>query len=147
MKNTEKVTNEKDKQYENFYIEITGNTRNKSGNPIPYTRTLSHAWRGDAIRYHEWQQLVRAEFVKRYPRRARYDFKKGNLKTPLDTGSRQIKANCEITYKDKTHGDADNIIKGMLDALLENDKYVMEIHVYAKYGDVGKVALNLDVEI
>ena len=126
-----------------YNLEIIGNGNGKNGNPIPYTRVLSNKIRADGARYLEWQQFVRAQFSTKYPKTIWIDGKKWGA--PIRSGNHPVKAKCWITFKDKSHGDADNIFKGLLDALLFQDKYVMEFHVYAEYGPVGKVYIEVEV--
>jgi len=47
-----------------------------------------------------------------------------------------------VTYKDKRHGDTDNVAKGINDALFENDKYVAGSYDYA-YGAAGCVEVTI----
>ena len=46
------------------------------------------------------------------------------------------------TYKDKTHGDTDNVAKGVNDALFANDKYVSGSYEF-QYGKSGGIIVKI----
>ena len=102
---------------------IKGNQENPKGNPIPYLRTTQKSqWTDKAIRYHEWKDYVRAAYIDALQAKNRE--KKIELldKKPIPAGKEKQKMSLQISFKDKTHGDCDNIFKGIADALFMNDK-------------------------
>jgi len=103
---------------------VLGNQEKPKGNPIPYFRqTQKSAYKNPgARRYHLWCDYVRASFLDQCPGMA---LENGSIK-PLTTDSDFPMAllYVMIFYKDKNHGDPDNIYKGIADALFDNDKYL-----------------------
>ena len=88
-------------------------------NPVPYKRTTSRQKFVDKNykKYMEYKNLIIAEFVEKY---RRYPHQMLDIEDKLYV---HVKA----YYKDKTHGDTDNVAKGVNDAIFQkplNDKYV-----------------------
>ena len=103
---------------------IRGNQEDPTGNPVPYTRVLNHSWRGDSKRYMKWLDYVRAEFVSQVGTHgAVAAFYAG--KPPIVLGKEErAQVAIKVYWRDGSHGDLDNVLKGILDALFENDKRV-----------------------
>ena len=83
-------------------------------NPIPYKRTTQRAMfvSKDYQRYKAFKELLRLEFLKQ---------NKG-----LKLNEKTFYAyELEIGFLNKKHADADNIAKGVLDAIFKNDKNVI----------------------
>ena len=89
---------------------IYGNQENIKGNPIPYFRQTqaSSRFNKNARRYHAWKDYVR---------------KAANISDKLVTEGK-LTMDIKVYFKDKTHGDSDNIFKGIADAMFKNDKYL-----------------------
>lgn len=110
---------------------IDGNQENPVGNPIPYLRvTQKMLWLPASHRYMNWKSHVQAAYLK-----AIKDFRgliseedlkilDAPLETPIDLGNRAARMELHIFWKDEKRGDADNIFKGIADALFKNDKNV-----------------------
>jgi len=97
-----------------YELEIEGNQDDCEGNPIPYHRTTQRGtWDKAARRYAAWKEFVQFKFAKEYG--------VADLGKPIQ-GSPRGKIHVGITFKGENHGDPDNIVKGILDALFKNDK-------------------------
>lgn len=124
-----------------YELTITGNLKNTKGNPIPYTRMNGRAVTEQAQTYMEWQQWVRALFGNKYPRMIKVG-KTGGWAAPIDT-DKDLSVSVEVYYSGEVHGDLDNIVKGLLDALIKNDKHVMFIGARATHSDCGSVTIKI----
>ncbi len=98
---------------------VRGNQTDLCGNPIPYERVLKQHMRARSVRYHLWQQYVRACF---YDYCSRNNMKFSFNKKPIVIQKGQ-KARMDIVigWAKGMHGDEDNIWKGIADSLFEND--------------------------
>ena len=133
----------------NIKFTIKGNQEDKDGNPIPYHRvTRNTLWTARAVRYSEWKSYVAKQLHDHYktlPKTRQavlkelFDFSKDK---PINKTNRKIAVMIKIVYKSKTHGDSDNIFKGIADSIFQDDKYVIGSFDFS-YGKVGQV----DVEI
>lgn len=88
-------------------------------NPIPYKRTTQKQKYSDKgyHRYQRWKNLIVSEFVRKFKV---YPSKVFKLK-------QKYYVHILVYYKDMTHGDTDNVFKGVLDAIFDkplNDKYI-----------------------
>ena len=88
-------------------------------NPVPYKRTTQRQKFVDAgyKKYLTYKSLIYATFIKAFS------------KHPHQLLEKKTKyyVNILIFFKDKKHGDSDNIYKGVLDAIFQkplNDKYI-----------------------
>ncbi|MCV3508840.1 RusA family crossover junction endodeoxyribonuclease [Campylobacter sp. CNRCH_2016_3089] len=104
-------------------------------NPVPYKRTTQRAKFvcKDYLKYLDFKKYLQIEFRKQNgisPNQA-FDSKK------------QYEFSLKIGFNNKKHGDADNIVKAVLDALFENDKNVLK----GKYEIVAFKKAFLDLEI
>jgi Holliday junction resolvase RusA-like endonuclease len=112
-------------------FEIKGNHEDPEGNPVPYVRSTKNAlWRKDGRRYFEWKNHV----LKSYEREHRiYGITvnlsdKENIKNKLKLIKkpfqikRKARMDIKILWKNRQHGDPDNIWKGIADALFVDDK-------------------------
>lgn len=89
------------------------------GNPIPYHRTTQRArFTPEHRRYEAWKNHVVAAFL----RGTHYHQKHIGTKPIKHAGKARLDA--MIYWHDNTHGDPDNILKGINDALFVNDKRV-----------------------
>ena len=94
-------------------------TVNTDDNPVPYKRTTQRAKFVDKEyqRYQKWKAKVLSDFIKAfktYPHRV-FQHKK------------KYYVDIVVYYKNKAHGDTDNVYKGILDAIFAkplNDKYI-----------------------
>lgn len=89
------------------------------GNPVPYKRTTQKQMFVDKRYkiYTNWKAHVVATFIKEFKTYPKNVFKP-KIKYYVDI---------IVYYKDMTHGDTDNVFKGILDALFAkplNDKYI-----------------------
>lgn len=122
---------------------IYGNHQSKRGNPVPYTRTLRHAWRQDASRYMGWQEYVRKVFLdqnKNIDTKAMWKYGKPIKLKPGQTAQMHL----VIWWATKKHGDPDNIFKGIVDALFVDDR---EVYGGFVLGGYDKHNPRVDVKI
>lgn len=96
---------------EQFAFTIYGNQANPKGNPIPYHRaTQKSFWNKGSKRYAAWKIYVRASAGMVAPRTI-----------PEEC---YISTSMSILWANNAHGDADNVFKGIMDSIFENDKEV-----------------------
>jgi len=108
-----------------YKVEIMGLTYN----PVPYKRTTQKMkFSEEYLRYAQWKTLLMTEF------------RKQNGVIPALRGRYRVEV--IATYKDKTHGDTDNVAKGVNDALFANDKYVSGSYDF-KYGQSGGIRVKI----
>lgn len=109
---------------------ISGNHENPEGNPVPYTRVLNHSWRGDSVRYMRWCGYVRKQLLKSLNEVSIEEMRKegssigileGKLRVPKE---KKVRVGISVAWASNTHGDLDNVLKGILDSVFENDKNV-----------------------
>lgn len=111
-------------------FKIEGNPFDPKGNPIPYTRTTQRS-KGISPRYAkymQWVGFVQQEFCKANPDATGmgkytlnlFRHKKPILLPPELMASVDIK----IQWANRKGGDGDNVLKGILDALFVQDKWV-----------------------
>ena len=92
---------------------IYGNQENIAGNPIPYFRqTQGSKFSKESKRYHQWQDHVRDALIV-----AGYNMSHFH-------GMPDAEVTIIIHWASEAHADADNIYKGILDSLFENDKHI-----------------------
>jgi ribosomal protein S9 len=120
-----------------FKFIIKGNQEKPDGNPIPYHRaTQGSFWNPANRRYHAWKDYVRREFgsqvfgnksVKVTSHNADDVFRmtgrimKNESPIVIPKGS-EARMDIWIWWANGAHADADNVFKGIADALFENDK-------------------------
>lgn len=100
---------------------IYGNQEKKLGNPIPYFRQTqaSSRFNKNAKRYHAWKDYVRKVAQEQGFRNVIYRGQSTIIENP-----KKIKMDMMIYFGNKTHGDSDNIFKGIADSLFPQDKTV-----------------------
>lgn len=108
---------------------IKGNQEDPRGNPVPYHRTTQKAkWSDEAKRYERWKKfVVDALMIRLSENKEIWDvFAKQWMagKKPIIPSSKKQRCDIVIFWKNKAHGDPDNILKGINDALFQNDKNV-----------------------
>lgn len=112
----------------NVKFTIYGNQDNPKGNPVPYTRVVGRAlWVRGAKRYAEWKAYVQSCFFTAVDQETRKLLKAGNrqirygkpIELPAHTDARM---DLKIFWANGSHGDPDNVFKGIADALFVNDK-------------------------
>jgi len=111
---------------------------NGDKNPVPYKRTTQRQKFKDIEyqKYQVWKTKVIRAFVDKFK------------KLPHNVFSKDQKyyVNIKAFYKDKTHGDTDNVAKGINDAIFQkplNDKYVAGSYDF----DYDKNNPRVEVEI
>ncbi len=117
----------------NINFTIRGNHEDPEGNPVPYQRLLNNAWRRAGARYVEWQNFVQTTFASAVSggaagsSRARTCVARAmQNKNPIELADGETaEMDVAIYWKNKAHGDGDNVYKGIADALFENDKGIV----------------------
>jgi Holliday junction resolvase RusA-like endonuclease len=100
---------------------IKGNQENPQGNPVPYVRATKGAlWRKDTMRYARWKEFVQASFLKCPAAKKVASLSSKKPIVSMDKARMDIR----IEWANGSHGDPDNIWKGIADALFMNDKNV-----------------------
>lgn len=102
---------------------IKGNQDDWRGNPIPYHRTTRRSlWTEAGKRYAAWKEYVLVEFTFAYAAYA----KRAGIRVPiigrLSTKEKPMTMVLAIEWADRSHGDPDNVFKGIADAIFEQDK-------------------------
>ncbi|QCD44108.1 RusA family crossover junction endodeoxyribonuclease [Campylobacter mucosalis] len=103
---------------------------NLTYNPVPYKRTTQRQkWVDKGYKkYLAFKELLR------------WQFKAQNKAEPRLSGRYHV--SIVATYKDKTHGDTDNIAKGVNDALFSDDKLVSGDYDF-RYGKFGGLEVKI----
>lgn len=122
---------------------IIGNQENKKANPIPYHRaTQGSKWNPAHRRYMEFKDYVASEFLKSADP---FGGRMPGLRKPIG-GTRRGSVTASISFGPETHADSDNVIKGILDALFENDKEI-DVHTSHSCGhEQPKVEVAIEIE-
>lgn len=135
---------------------IHGNQEDHIGNPIPYTRALANQFRSDAARYMAWKEYVRASFERTAVQAREYDvdvsykpvYTTTSFPYPQLCAEEQCAAvHVRIFFQNGHHGDGDNILKGIMDALFHNDKCVWSgsFESYPARNGKGRVEVTLEI--
>lgn len=111
-----------------IHFTIHGNQNDPMGNPTPYKRTLRGHFRPDARDYFQWKEYVRRELFlgatddmgDRIDIRFSYPDEYPLLSAPKEP----VAVHMKIWWNNGHHGDGDNIFKGIVDAILKDDKCV-----------------------
>lgn len=99
-------------------------------NPVPYKRTTQRQKYADKS-YHKYLAFKRLLQI---------EFKNQNKVEPRLKGRYHVSV--MATYKDKTHGDTDNIAKAVNDALFSDDKLVSGDYDF-RYGTHGGLEVKI----
>ncbi len=116
---------------------INGNQENPKGNPIPYHRaTQKSRWSPECQRYEAWKSYVQEAFYsesKKFnierifsddpPEKLMKKMMDGKITKPINL-KKKMRTDIFIYWANNAHGDPDNILKGVNDALYQNDKLV-----------------------
>lgn len=121
---------------------ITGNPFDPKGNPIPYTRTTQgtkHTPRYQ--RYVQWVSYVQNQFCNNNPDATgmgKYTLNLFRHKKPILLAPSIIaRVDLKISWANKKGGDGDNVLKGILDALFVQDKWVSGSYDWAVNPDAA----------
>lgn len=123
---------------------IAGNHENPLGNPIPFQRVLKQHYRAASKRYAEWCGMVRAKMLDALVNLPGQLQVNTAGKIVLQPGE-EVEVTVVVTWADEKHGDLDNVVKGILDATLHDDKHVMAIDARAYHGRKGRVSVQFDI--
>lgn len=120
---------------------IVGNQEDERGNPIPYHRATQRGrFNKGQRRYYAWKDHVRASFAQSWDR---------SIPLTLDgkiPGTPVGKVTAEICFGSETHADPDNVVKGILDALFQNDKHVDVETKHSCRHDEPRVLVNVTLQ-
>lgn len=144
--------------YTKIHFTIQGNHEDPKGNPIPFERAVKGHWRTRSTRYMNWQAYVRSEYKRQEPRDigGPIIFKKEGKPTkrmltegyqvkPFKLENTKIYVHSKICFRDRTHGDSDNVQKGIIDSLFTQDKYIAGSYDF-EYGEKGKVEVEIVIK-
>jgi hypothetical protein len=118
---------------------ILGNQEDKTGNPIPYHRQTQRSsfFNKSAKRYQAWKDHVRSEFWLQTAKKLKADKPYGkDVKGRLEA---------KISFRGENHADPDNIVKGILDALFENDKHIDVTTSHTCKNPQGSVTVTISI--
>ena len=111
---------------------------NNGKNPVPYKRTTQRGkFSPEYKKYQAWKNRVVAAFILA---------NKNRLPHHVLEKDKKYYVNIMCYFKDKTHGDTDNVAKGINDAVFQkplNDKYVAGSYDF----DYDKENPRVEVEI
>jgi len=139
---------------------IHGNQENPKGNPIPYHRaTQKSTWSPEAKRYEAWKSYVQENFRRlilkigfineitdETPEEIRTRLSKGKVIKPIFLRKKKMHTDIFIHWANHAHGDPDNILKGINDALFQNDKLVAgSVDFAEKPTGEGKVEVMITI--
>ncbi len=103
---------------------VLGNQENPKGNPVPYHRaTQGSKWNPAHKRYLAWKDYVRAEYRKA-SRGLPFSYHTEDVGMHPILGEVHGRVSIFTRFGPETHADPDNIVKGILDALFNNDKHI-----------------------
>lgn len=123
-----------------YTVEAKDKVGNKI-NPIPYQRaTQNTTWKKSYQRYMDWKTLLQATFIMNFE--GIQKIMKLGVKHPIPYKEPWYSF-CMIYFKDRTHGDPDNVWKGVNDALFVNDKFVMGGTLYEYDSDNPRIEIYL----
>lgn len=114
-----------------FRLTVFANRNGKPCNPTPYKRTTYGAhWDKNYKLYTAWKHHVQEIFQSTYPKfyNAKYLSTVLRRKPIVEQGPWEV--NIIVYFMDKTHGDTDNIAKGINDAIFQTDKYVFGTYLF-----------------
>ncbi len=101
---------------------VSGNQEDPKGNPLGYHRTTQKAkWAPSHQRYEKWKGHV----IQAFNRTGYRDNKNLNVKPIAISKEHPARVDIDIEYANEIRPDNDNVLKGVLDALFVNDKFVM----------------------
>lgn len=97
---------------------------------MPYKRTTQRQkWIDKNYKkYQEWKKFLQ------------YTFRQQNGFMPQLEGAYFVEV--MVYYKDKRHGDTDNVVKGINDALFKNDKFVSGSYRF-EYANSGGIKVKI----
>ena len=110
----------------NISFTIQGNHEDPEGNPVPYTRMLGNRMTSAGARYKDWQEYVRQSVL-------------GIGKTLSIPAGHTCEIEMDVTWANEHHADLDNVGKGVIDALFQQDKEISRITLTAVHGTHGLV--------
>lgn len=122
-------------------------------NAIPYKRTTQRAKTQDqaSIEYEIWKGYVRQTFEGRYPDHQHILVAHGSVNALMPFDCKNISKNgrylvqTKMWFMDETHGDPDNVTKGILDAIFIGDKRVLSQTLFYDY-DENKPRVEVYIE-
>ena len=96
---------------------VYGNQNNKLGNAIPALRmTQGSKWSDKSQRYLMWKEYVCQQYW--------YQVRGKNFVSTPFIDKKCAGLYIKVYWKDLTHGDTENVFKGIADALFVNDKFL-----------------------
>ncbi len=121
------------------------------GEPVPYTRTTQRQKYVDErwLKYARYKVRIQRAFIESIASR-KVSMACGRslcqTKKPLSTGRSPVRVHVDIFFGGYKHGDPDNVVKGILDAVLVNDKFVIEGNWIVGYDfDNPRVVVKIEV--
>lgn len=126
-----------------YTFEVIGNQEDPKGNPLGYFRmTQGTKWSTAAQKYLKWKSHVVKAFNK-----AGYQHHNPLNFAPVSLQKNEAaRVDISIVFANERRADCDNVYKGVLDALFENDKQVMAGSFYAVVDSSGgKISIEINI--
>jgi len=106
---------------------IIGNYKDPEGNPIPYQRLTQMTKRyARGEKYATWKAYVAKSFIDSldWSEQNAHEQNIAFTEKPIVLENHETaRVEIEICFKGQAHGDPDNVLKGIIDALFADDKY------------------------
>ena len=121
-------------------FKIYGNQDSKLGNAIPALRmTQRGKWSDKAQRYLMWKEYVREQYW--------WGVEGKRLLSVPFTGQQCAGLDIFIWWANRAHGDAENVFKGIADALFVNDKYLMGSFYFGYDKSKPRVEVTIETDL
>jgi len=120
------------------------------GQPVPYTRTtqkqkwVDKRWQ----KYIDYRAKIQVAFfksVETHPMKKYFATSMVTKNKPLDTKETKIYVSIKMFFANRQHGDPDNIMKGILDALFVSDKYCAGTFDFEYDKDAPRVEVKIEL--
>ena len=131
-----------------YTFTIRGNHEDPFGNPIPFQRVIKQQMRYAAARYLAWMKYVRAVFVSECEVDSRMVMMAARDGPPISLAKGQTAGIAiRVFWANETHGDLDNVLKGILDSLFENDKGINALKASCEMAEDRKGRVEITITI
>ena len=134
---------------------VTGNGDDPKGNPLPKLRmTQRQGWKPEVQRYVRYLETVRGAFLKS-PDLTRADVdaltrtmaSKGSKKLiPKAMTQRKAWLRVDLTWSSRVHGDPENVLGAIADAIFEDDKNLAVCADFTEeLGECGQAVVTIEL--
>lgn len=130
-----------------YSFTIYGNHEDPYGNPVPFQRVIKQQMRSAAARYLAWMKYVRNSFVSQ---NTHPDLVMAAMQNrpPIELAKGQrFGIEIKVFWANQAHGDLDNVLKGILDALFKNDKGLNALKASAEVAENGRGRVEVFINV